>query len=72
MKNKKEQDSDQLGKAIIECIKEKKGLNIVNINLTNTDNSVCDFFIIAHADSDTQVRAIGKHIEESIRESLPE
>ncbi len=72
MKKKKEQDSEQLGKAIIECIKEKKGLNIVNIDLTKTDNSVCDFFIITHADSDTQVRAIGKHIQESIKAKLRE
>ncbi len=68
MKNKQEQDSKQLGQAIIECIKEKKGLNIVNINLLKTDNSVCDFFIITHAESDTQVRAIAKHIEKTLHE----
>lgn len=68
MKKKQEKDSEQLGKNIIECIKEKKGLRIVNIDLTKTDNSVCDFFIITHADSDTQVRAIAKHIEETVKE----
>jgi len=70
MKNKQDQDSEQLGNTIIDCIQEKKGRNIVNIDLTKTDNSVCDFFIITHADSDTQVRAIGKHIEESLRKKL--
>ena len=68
MKNKQEQDSEKLGKTIIECIQEKKGLNIVSIDLSKTDNSVCEFFIITHADSDTQVRAIAKHIEKSLRD----
>jgi ribosome-associated protein len=67
MKNKQEADSDLLGKYIIDCIKEKKGQNIVHIDLSKTDNSVCEFFIITHADSSTQVRAIANHIEESLK-----
>ena len=67
MKNKQEEDSNLLGREIINCIKEKKGQNIVQIDLSKTDNSVCEFFIITHADSDTQVRAIAKHIEESLK-----
>jgi ribosome-associated protein len=68
MKKYQEQDPDQLGKYIIENIQEKKGQNIVSIDLSKTDNSVCEFFIITHADSDTQVRAIARHIEESLAE----
>ena len=68
MKNKQEQDSEQQGKNIIECIKEKKGLNIVSIDLSKIEHAVCDYFIITHADSDTQVRAIAKHIEEILNE----
>jgi len=67
MKNKQEQDAGFLGKTIIDCIQEKKGQNIVHIDLSKTDNSVCEYFIIAHADSDTQVRAIAKHVEESLK-----
>lgn len=67
MKNKEENDPAVLGKTIVDCIQEKKGLGIVNINLSKTGNSVCEFFIIAHADSDTQVRAIAKHIENSLK-----
>ena len=68
MKNNEENDPAVLGKTIVDCILEKKGQDIVNINLSKTGNSVCEFFIIAHADSDTQVRAIAKHIENSLKE----
>ena len=68
MKNTLEHDPELLGKAIIDCIQEKKGSNIVHIDLTKTDNSVCEFFIISHADSGTQVKAIARHIEDSLKE----
>jgi ribosome-associated protein len=68
MKNTLEQDPELLGKAIMDCIQEKKGKNIVHIDLTNTDNSVCEFFIISHADSGTQVKAIARHIEDNMKE----
>ena len=65
----KPQDStpEELGRIIIDCIQEKKGAGIVQINLTKTDNSVCEFFIITHADSNTQVKAIASHIENHLR-----
>lgn len=68
MKNKQEHDPEVLGKTIVGCIQEKKGQGIVSINLSKTDNSVCEFFIITHADSGTQVKAIAKHIEGSLKE----
>jgi ribosome-associated protein len=58
---------DKLGSMIIDCIQEKKGAGIVQINLTKTDNSVCEFFIIAHGDSSIQVKAIAAYIEEYLR-----
>jgi ribosome-associated protein len=70
MKNKLEQDFELLGKTIIDCIQEKKGQKIVHIDLSKTDNSVCEFFIISHADSSTQVKAIAGHIEESLKDKF--
>ena len=57
----------ELGKAIIESIQEKKGQNIVHLDLIRTDNSVCEYFIIAHADSDVQVKAIARNIEDKLK-----
>jgi ribosome-associated protein len=70
MKNMQEPGTDLLGKTIIESIQEKKGENIVHIDLTRIDNSVCEYFIISHADSGTQVRAIANHIEESLKKKF--
>ena len=58
---------EDLGKIIIESIQEKKGQEIVHLNLTKTGNSVCEYFIIAHADSSTQVKAIAQNVEETLR-----
>ena len=65
-----EPGTDLLGKTIIDSIQEKKGQNIVHIDLTRIDNSVCEYFIITHADSGTQVKAIANHIEESLKKKL--
>ena len=55
---------------IIESIKEKKGREIVSINLTKTGSSVCDYFVICHADSTTQVGAIAESVGRKVKEGL--
>ncbi len=67
MNKTQERAPDKLDRIIIDCIQEKKGAGIVQIDLTNIENSVCEFFIIAHGDSSTQVRAIAAHIEDSLK-----
>ncbi len=67
MNKTQESAPGKLGRTIIDCIQEKKGSGIVQINLTKTDNSVCEFFIIAHGDSNTQVKAIAAHIEDYLK-----
>ena len=67
MNKTQESDPDKLGRTIIDCIQEKKGSGIVQINLTKIDNSVCEYFIVAHADSNTQVKAIASFIENHLR-----
>ena len=67
MNKTQESDPDKLGRTIIDCIQEKKGSGIVHINLTKIDNSVCEYFIVAHADSNTQVKAIASFIESHLR-----
>jgi len=57
---------------IIEGIKEKKGKEIISINLTALDNAVCRYFIICHGDSNTQVSAIAQWVEKFIEETMNE
>lgn len=52
--------------AVIESIKEKKGENVVSLDLTSIQESVTDCFVICHADSRTQVKAIADFIQENV------
>jgi ribosome-associated protein len=66
------EDSDSLqveqkGRLIIEAIREKKGHQIVTIDLTEVENSICDIFIICHGESVTQVDAIADSIERKMK-----
>jgi ribosome-associated protein len=53
---------------IVEAIREKKGHQIVSIDLSEVENSICDFFIICHGESVTQVGAITESIEKKLKE----
>lgn len=57
---------------IVEAMLEKKAQNIVSLNLSLLDNSVCKYFVICNADSTTQVAAIAENVEDSTREQLGE
>ena len=70
MNNCREIKAEELDHIIIEGILEKKGKDIISIDLSGLDNSVCDSFIISHGDSGTQVRAIADHIEEKVKKQL--
>jgi ribosome-associated protein len=54
--------------AIVEGIRRKKGLEIVNIDLSFEGDAECDNFIICHGSSNTHVDAIARSVEESVEE----
>ncbi len=54
----------QLVASVIEGIKEKKGNNIVSMDFTALDNSICNYFVICDAVSDKNVKAIANSVEE--------
>jgi ribosome-associated protein len=59
---------EQKSRLIIEAIQEKKGHQIVTIDLSEVENSICDCFIICHGESVTQVGAITESIEKKMKE----
>jgi ribosome-associated protein len=61
---------DQLLKYIIEGILEKKGKEVVNIDLRRLDYAACDNFIICHGDSGTQVKALAESVEDKLEDKL--
>ena len=66
VKNKVLNESAYISELAIYGIQEKKGNDIVRLDLRNIFSSVSDYFVICHADSSTQVKAIANSIEEEI------
>lgn len=56
--------------SIIKGILEKKGHEVVCIDLSQIANAVCSYFIICHGDSNTQVNAIAESVEKETTEQL--
>ncbi len=55
--------NSKLIKSIITAIQEKKGENIISLDLRKIPEAVADFFIVCEASSNTQVKAIADYIE---------
>ena len=54
-------------KTIIAAIQQKKGENIVSLDLRKINEAVADFFIICEAGNQPQIKAIAENIEEQVR-----
>ncbi len=61
---------DKLLETIIEAIKDKKGKNIVSLDMRKVDGAITSYFVICNADSTTQVGAIAGGIEEEVEKRL--
>lgn len=67
-----EKDSEQLINAILEGIQRIKGMDIIIIDLTKINHSECNYFIICHGNSTTQVDAIARSVEKTVEEMVGE
>jgi ribosome-associated protein len=62
-KRKTIHNTEDLVGTILEAIQDRKGQEIVKIDLRELTNSMCDYFIICQGESNTQVNAISENIE---------
>lgn len=53
--------------SVVHGILEKKGRNILCLDLRKLEHSVCDYFIICDADSTTQVDAIAQSVVDTVK-----
>ena len=60
--------SNDLIAAIIEGVRKRKGKGIIDLDLTQLENTECNHFIICHGTSNTQVEAIARSVEETVEE----
>jgi ribosome-associated protein len=52
--------------AIVEGMKERKGKNIMILDLSGIENRVTDYFVICDADSNTHVNSIADSVEDMV------
>lgn len=53
---------------MIEGIQEKKGKNIIVADLTQIEDTICNYFIICQGNSPSQISAIVDSVKDTVRE----
>jgi ribosome-associated protein len=64
--------NSKIFKTIINAIHEKKGENVVSLDLRKIPEAVSDFFIICQASNSTQLKAIADYIEFDVKQKCDE
>lgn len=65
-KETKKDISGRLAEVIVHGMQEKKGNDIVRMDLRNINATLSDYFVICHADSAAQINAIASSVEEEV------
>ncbi|MBI9068572.1 MAG: ribosome silencing factor [Salinivirgaceae bacterium] len=68
----KRKQQNTLKDVILEAVLEKKGQEIKVLDLRDVQQSIADYFIICHGNSNTQVDSISDFIERQARTELDE
>ena len=63
---------NELLSTIVSAIEDKKGKDIITLDLTGFDGAITDAFVVCNAESTTQVAAIADGIEEKVASTLGE
>ena len=64
--------SSKLFKTIIKAIQEKKGENVISLDLRKIHEADADFFIICEASNPQQIRSIGDFVQEEVKQNCDE
>ena len=64
--------NSKIFKTIIAAIQEKKGENLVSLDLRKIPEAVADFFIICEANNQPQIRAITDNVEDKVKKDCAE
>ena len=70
VKSKVLNESAYISELAIHGMQEKKGNDLVRLDLRSVNSSVADYFVICHADSATQVKAIANSVEDEIYKAM--
>jgi ribosome-associated protein len=68
---KKKNETPDLKKMVVDAILDKKGHDVVALDLRKINDAAADYFIITHGDSSTHVKAIFDNVaEECIKKGM--
>lgn len=70
--SKKLSKSSKLYKTILKAIDDKKGENVISLDLRKIEAASADFFIVCEATSAPQVRAICENVETEVKKECDE
>ena len=65
-------DVENLVEIVVEALQEKKGRRIVTMDLSELENSICQYFIICQGKTPTQVSALCDSVWDKVYEQLNE
>ena len=63
-------ETKQIVDKIVEGIQEKKGKNIVVVNLTKLHDAPCSYFVICEGDSTVHVNAVALSVKDWVRDQI--
>lgn len=67
MPQKTAESVETLTRLIVDALQDKKGVDVVMMDLRKLKGSVSDFFVLVTGTSDTHVKALADSVEEKVR-----
>ena len=64
--------NSKIFKTIIDAIHEKKGENVISLDLRKIPEAVADFFIVCEANNPTLLKAVAEEVEYLVKEKCGE
>ena len=64
--------NSKIFKTIIRALQDKKGENIVSLDLRKIPEAVADFFIVCEANNQPQIRALADNVEAEVKKHCGE
>lgn len=58
--------AEQIRDFVVRGMQEKKGQDIVVMDLRHVKNAICDYFVLCSGNSDTQIDALSTSVEEEV------
>ena len=65
-------ETEILVSKIVEALQDKKGRDIITMNLTEIQGSICQYFVICEGGSPTQVSALSDSVWDKVFKDLKE